>query len=135
MKDLKNTSMPELTVPKFTKSNFESFMENLKSAVSCLDRIRWVPIDCFLREVNGNYNDKWESRRDKLSNCLSFAGNQFKHESDLTYHLYIQYIDTEVHGSNILKKYTRINNCHNIHRDFCGRYIKKAYLSNKATEA
>ena len=54
---LKNTFMPELTVPKCITPKFESFMDNLKSAVSRVDGIHGVPIDYLLRDVDGNYND------------------------------------------------------------------------------
>ena len=100
---LQKTSVPEIMVSKFTASSSESLVDNLKSAVSCVDGIRGVPIDCLLREADGNYNYKCMSSRDKLNNCLSLSGNQFKHNSDLLYQLYIQYIGTEGHVSNIFK--------------------------------
>ena len=60
---LTHTSMHELTVPKFPTPNFESFMDNFKSAISCMDGIHGVLIDFLIREVDGNYNDNWRSKR------------------------------------------------------------------------
>ena len=48
LKYLKKTSMPELTVPNFTTSKLESFMDNFRSAVSRVDGIHRVPIDYLL---------------------------------------------------------------------------------------
>ena len=79
-------------------------MDNFKSAVSSVDGIQRVPIEYLLRYVFGDYNDNWISRREKLNNWLSLSGNQFKHNSALLYQLYIQYIGTEVSGSNIFNK-------------------------------
>ena len=132
---LKETSLPTLTVPKFTTSNFEGFMDNFKSAVARVDGIHGVPIDYLLRDTNGDYNHIWSSRREKLKNCLALTGQQFKHDSELLYQLYIQYVGTEGHGSNIVRKYARTKNGYKLHQDFCGHYKNKAYLSNKATEA
>ena len=44
---LRNNSMLELTVPKLITSNFESFMDNYKSAVSCMDRFMGLPLISF----------------------------------------------------------------------------------------
>ena len=71
------------------------------------------------------------SRREKLGNFLLLEGNQFKHYSALLYQLSIQYIGTEDHGSNIVKKYIRTKNSYKLHRDFCGHYKNKAYLTHK----
>ena len=67
---IKHTSLSKLIVPKFTTSKIEVFMDNLKSAVSHVDGIHRVPIDCLLREVGGNYNDNCKIKREKLKNCL-----------------------------------------------------------------
>ena len=74
-------------VPKFTTSNCESLMGNLKSDVSHMDGIHGAAIYCLLREVDGTYNDNWKSRREKLNNYLLLVSNQFKHYSDLIYQL------------------------------------------------
>ena len=79
----KNNSIPILEVLKFTTSNFESFMYNLKSAVSRVHGIYRAFIGCLFREVGGNCNDNWMNRREKLNNFLSLASNQCKHESAL----------------------------------------------------
>ena len=63
------------------------------------------------------------------------AFNQCKHDSALICQLYIQYIGTEVHGSNIFKKYRYTKNGYNPHKGLCGHYNNKSYLTNKATEA
>ena len=53
---LKETSLPNLTAPEFTTSNFESFMDNYRSVVSSVDGIHGVPIDYPLIDVDGNCN-------------------------------------------------------------------------------
>ena len=73
------------------------------------------------------------SMREKLSNCLSLAGNQFNSAAALLYQFYIQYIGTEGHGSNIVNNYSRTNNDYNLHRYFCVQYKNKFYFANKLT--
>ena len=50
-------------------------MYNFKSAVYRVDGIHGVPIDYLLKEIEGNYNDNWICRRDKLNNFLPLADN------------------------------------------------------------
>ena len=63
------------------------------------------------------------------------AVNQFKNDSALLYHLYIQYIGTEGHGSNICKKNIRNNNSYKLRSNYWVNYKNKSYLVNKSTEA
>ena len=65
--------------------------------------IHRVTIYYLLIEVESNYNDRWKIMRDKISNWPPLTGNQFRQNSALLYQLYIQYIVTECHGSNIVK--------------------------------
>ena len=96
-----------------------------------MDGIHGVTIDLLLREVYSNCNDNWTIRREKISNLLLLEGIQFKHDSALLYQLYIKYIGTEGHGSNIVKKCSRTKNGYKLHRYFCGHYKNKDYLANK----
>ena len=116
-KDLQKTSMPQLTVRKFTISKFEIFIEKFKSDVSRMGVFHGFAIYYLLREVDGNYNYNCTSRREKLRNCLCLAVNQFKHNPALLYQLYIQYIGTAGHGFNIFKKYSRTKNGYKLHSD------------------
>ena len=52
-----------MMIVKFTTSNFESFMDNFKLAVSRVDGIHGVTADYIIREFGINYNDNWTSRR------------------------------------------------------------------------
>ena len=100
-------------------------MDNLKSSVSCMVVIHGVPIDYLFIEVDGNCNDNYDSRKEKLKNCILLSVNQFKLDSALLYQLYIQYIGTEGHGYNIVQKYSRTSNGYNLNRDFYGQYREK----------
>ena len=51
---LKNTSVPELTVSKFTTSKFESFMDKFKLSVSHMDGIHGFPLITFSQRLQVN---------------------------------------------------------------------------------
>ena len=48
--------------------------------------------------------------REKLSNCLWLAGNQFNSATALIYQFYIQYISNKGRGLNIVNNYSRTKN-------------------------
>ena len=127
--------LPEITVPKLTSSNYESFTLAFKAVVTQTIGMNGTPIDHVLRTITGNYDLAWPSRNEKLAKCLLLTGSAFRADSATLFSLYLQYIGTDGIGSNIVNKYISSKNGRNCHLDFESHYRNAAYLANKASAA
>ena len=80
-KDNNTSSLPDVTVQKFTGTNFDEFMTELTSSAGRVAGIHGIPIDYLMRETNGDYDAAWPSCNEKLKNCLALHGENFKHDA------------------------------------------------------
>ena len=89
----------------------------------------------MLRETDGLYMSPWLTRAEKLRNCLSHNGSEFTADRKTLFSLFVQYIGTSGHGSNLVTKYKTTQNGYQLYIDFRNHYHNQAYLGNQASAA
>ena len=77
----------------------------------------------------------WPTRTDKLKNCILFRGASFTQDRETLYSLYVQYVNTDGIGSNIINKYIRSKNGRQCYLYFESHFRNESYLTNKASAA
>lgn len=137
LKDRKEKSnLQDIDIPKFTGTNHEEFSIKFRELISRTESIHGgTSLLYLLRVHDGVYDAPYETREDKLCACLRLNGPDFKRDSETLYSLYVQYIGTEGHGSNIVNKFQRSKNGYKCHHEFETHFKNDSYLDNKASSA
>ena len=131
----RHSSLPDVTVPKFDGKNYDDFIAQFNEIISRTYGDYGAPIDYLLRDVNGLYLSPWPTRAEKLRNCLSLNGPEFMADRKTLFSLFVQYIGTTGHGSNLVTKYKTNQNGYQLYVDFKNHYHNEAYLGNQASAA
>ena len=127
--------LPEVTIPKFDGTNYDEFITQFDEVISRTTGMYGESIDYLLRSTDGNYDAAWTTRSEKMRNCLAHAGPAYEADRKTLYALFTQYIGTEGAGSNLVTKYARTKNGHQLYQDFQNHYQNTAYLENMASKA
>ena len=65
-----------------------------------------IPLEYLLRRnKEGNYDAVWNSREDKLNNCVIFVETRSKYDAESLYTLLVQHVDTSGPVSSIIVKH------------------------------
>ena len=97
-------TLPDISVPKFNGHNFDNFSAQSNEIVARTYGNYGAPIDYLLRENNRTYTYPWATRAKKLKNYLYLNGSEFTMDSKL-YSLFVQFVGTTGHGSNLVIKH------------------------------
>ena len=91
----KDQSFPDMTVPKLTSDNFKDFDLDFRGATRRQDGLSGIPIDYLLRpDKTSNYYAVWNSREEKLNNCVIFMGPYYKYDAEILCTLLVQHVGT-----------------------------------------
>lgn len=86
----KTQQLPDMTVPKLTNSNFETFNTSFQSAIRRQMSLSGVSLAYLLRDNEvGNYDSNWTTREDRLHGCLKFSGPIYKDDRESLYSLLV----------------------------------------------
>ena len=131
----RKVSLPEITVPTFDGKNYDDFVAQFNKVVTRTYGNYGAPINYLLRETDGAYMSPWTTRAEKLCNCLSHTRPEYTTDGKTLFLLFVQYIGTTGHGSNLVIKYKTTQNGHRLYIDFRAHYHNQAYLGNQASAA
>ena len=135
LKNYKSSTLPKINVLKFTTDNYKDFMFKFLTIVSYAKGVHGVSINYLIHEVDGNYNNMYATHKLKLRACLSYTGLKFQEDSQTLFGLYLQYIGTTGHGTNIFKRFQAWKQGYQLHLAFVQHFANTTYLENKATQA
>ena len=127
------SALPEITVPKFDRKNYDEFITH--EVVARTYGSYGAPIDYLLRERDGVYASPWETRAEKLRNCLSLNGPEYNTDRKTLNSLFARFIRTTGYGSNLVTKHKNTQNGYQLNIDFRNHYHSNAYLGNQAFAA
>ena len=131
-----NTATAAMTVPKFNGSNYDEFITAFRSLASRSIGLNDLPLDYLMRDsAPGTYNQAWASREEKLTNCITFQGDNYRSDREALYSLFVEHIGTTGTGSAFVNKYERTRDGHACYQDIKQHYANATYLQNKATSA
>ena len=126
----------EMTVPKFHGHNYDEFISAFKSLASRHVGVNGLPLDYLMRDnPPGDFFAVWNSREEKLVNCVIFQGDNFRTDREAVYSLFVQHIGTTGPGSTFVNKYERSRNGYACYCDIKSHYANATYLQNKAAAA
>ena len=131
----KKTVFTDLKVPKLTANNYATFHTSFTTLVSRKHGYNSCSLRYLLRKTDGNYDDPWLSREERLVNCTSFRGDKFKNDSGILYDLFVEHIGSEGVGSNIVNKYKLSRNGYQCYHDLENHFRNASYLDNIASQA
>ena len=94
-----------MNVLKLTSDTFEDFDLDFQGTAGMQFDLSGIPLDYLVRPNDAcNYDAVWNSREDKLKNCVIFVGQYYKDDSGSLYTLLVQHVGTSGPGSNIIIK-------------------------------
>ena len=135
-KNRANLTLPTMTVPKFTGTNYDEFMTAFTTLANRQIGLNNLPLDYIMRELEPSpYNGIFASREDKIRACILFRGDNFKVDRESLYSLFIEHIGTTGTGSSIINKFKTNRNGHLCYHEFKSHFANATYLQNKATSA
>ena len=90
-----------MTVPKRTSDYFEDFDFDFQAAARRQVGLSRILLEYLLRNNNtGNYDVIWNSKEEKLNNCVIFVGQYYKEYSESLYTILVQHVHTLEPGLN-----------------------------------
>ena len=91
-----------------------------------------IPLDYLLRLNNaGKYDTVWNSREEKIKNCVIFVGKLYKDDTESLYTLLVQHIGTSGNGSNIISKHKNSTNGRRYYLDLKGHFMTDSHDQTK----
>ena len=125
-------SLPDITVPNVDGKNYDNYISQFNEVVTPTYGDHCTSIDYLLREANGAYMLPWTTRTEKLCNCLSLSGPKYTADWKTLYSLFVQYIGTTGHGSNLVIEHKTTQNGYQMYIDVCTHYHNQACLGRQA---
>ena len=130
-----SVSLPAMTVPKLTATNYDTFITSFRSLASRTPSSDGSTLDYLMREQTGNYDAAWPSRSERLKNCMRLRGPHFVKDRQSLYSLFIEHVGTEGYGSDIVNKFQASKNGYACYLAFNAHFKNDAYLENMAASA
>ena len=132
----KDQSFPDMTVPKLTSDDFEDFDLDFKGVARRQYGLYGIPLEYLLRPIDaGNYDVVWNSRDEKLKNCVIFVGQSYKDDAESVYTLLVQHVWTSGPGSNIISKQINYKNGRRCCLDLKGNFLTESHDQTKAPKS
>ena len=96
---------------KLTSNIFEWFYLAFQDAARRQVGLSEIPLDYLLRPNEiGNYDAVWNSREEKIENCVIFVGQSYKDDYKILYTILVQHFCTSGPGWNIIANHNTSKN-------------------------
>ena len=105
-----NMALPNVTVPKLTKSNWKEFSHSIKELLSRQRGTQSIPLVYVIRNnVLHNYDDDFPSTEEQLSCCLLTTGGSFRSDNSNVWSLLAEHT-TATEAESIVQRYSNTRN-------------------------
>ena len=102
-------SLPNVTVPKLTKSNWKLFSQAVKELLTRQRGVNEIPLVYVIRDLNGNYDDNFNSTEEQLIKCILLSGGKYRSDNGTVWSLLSENsVGTE--AESIVNRFQRTRN-------------------------
>ena len=133
-KSVSSMTLPNVTVPKLTKSNWKNFSQAIKQLLTRQRGVNEIPLVYVIRDGNGNYDDVYNSTEEQLIHCIQLSGGKYRSDNGTVWSLLAEHsVGTE--AESIVNRYESTKNGRSAWRALIQHMESTSYMDNIRSRA
>ena len=129
-----NMSLPAVTVPKLTKSNWKLFSQSIKELLTRQRGTNSIPLIYVIRENTGNYDDVYASTEEQMISCIQLTGGAYRSDNSSVWSLLAEN-STGTEAESIVNRFEPTRNGRAAWRALIAHMESTSYLDNVKSSA
>ena len=124
-----NMSLPTVTVPKLTKSNWKIFSQSIKELLTRQRGTNSIPLSYVIRSNTGNYDDVYASTEEQLISCMQLTGGAYRSDNGSVWSLLAEN-STGTEAESIINRFEPTRNGRAAWRALIAHMESTSYMDN-----
>ena len=133
-KSVSSMTLPNVAVPKLTKSNWKTFSQAVKELLTRQRGVNNIPLIYVIRENDGNYDGAYASTEEQLIQCLRLNGGKYRSDNGTVWSLLAEHsVGTE--AESIVNRYEATRNGRSAWTALIQHMESTSYMDNVKSHA